>query len=570
MVVPTEAANPVSEDGGDAGSVAATRIEAFELADTAVSELTALDPCTATELGIIDPQGRLTDFSPAGIADRAAATQSILERLDSLDVSGSESAEIAGSIMQERLGNLVEMADAGDYLNDLNILASPPQSIRMALELLPADCDPAVVQGRLADVGPALAGWREALSRGVVEGIPAARRQALAVAEQLEQTASGWLPAFVEKRGDQAALLGDACGAAAFAMQDSATWLNDVYAQQARSTDAVGEEAYLRKARAWNGDDLDLAATYSWGWEELDRLRSELTETAQRVQPGLSLGDVKRYLDENPAYQIRGVDTLTEFLTSMTQDATAAMDGTLFDIPAEIKHCDVRIAAEGAAAAPYYVPPSEDLSRPGSTWYPTRGKDVFPRWWLVSVWYHEGVPGHHLQFGMAAVMREQLSRFQRVFGWTSGHAEGWALYAERLMDELGYFDDPALRFGYLSAQAMRAARVVLDIGMHLELDVPDSQDQAGQPVDAKFANRMLQEVAMLDADFAASEVDRYLGLPGQAISYKVGEREWLGLREQDRKRQGVDFDLKAWHMRALDHGPMGLGPFRSLMTADSD
>jgi uncharacterized protein (DUF885 family) len=89
-------------------------------------------------------------------------------------------------------------------------------------------------------------------------------------------------------------------------------------------------------------------------------------------------------------------------------------------------------------------------------------------------------------------------------------------------------------------------------------------------VDAQFATRMLQDQAMLDEDFAASEVDRYLGLPGQAIAYKVGEREWLRIREADRTAAGADFDLKAWHMRALRHGPMGLGPFRSLMSTPDD
>ena len=542
------------------------RAQAFRLADAAVERLIDLDPCTATELGVIDPQGRLTDFSPAGIEQRRVAVEEILKLVAQTNYPAEDAAGITMAVMSERLGNLVDMA-AGDYFNDLNVLASPPHAVRMALELLPPKTEVATVIGRLNAVPEALAGWREALELGVAHGIPAAQRQALAVADQLQTFSSDWIPQFVSTRmpGEADPALEAAGDRAATAFADTATWLRDVYEQSARRSDAVGEQAYARKARAWLGDDLDLDQTYRWGWAELARVSAELREAAAEILPGAPVLEVKEFLDQNPDYQLHGVEALTEYLSDLTVSATDDLDGTVFDIPAAVRRCDVKIAPHGAAAAPYYVPPSEDLSRPGSTWYPTRGKTEFPRWWLVGVWYHEGVPGHHLQFGMAAVNTDALSRFQRTFGWTAGHAEGWALYAERLMAELGYLADPALRFGMLSAQVMRAARVVLDIGMHLELSVSEGHPRAGQIVDAAFARRMLIEEAMLEPEFAASEVDRYLGLPGQAISYKVGERDWLALRAQAQEQQGSEFDLKAWHMFALSHGPMGLGPFRCLM-----
>ena len=133
------------------------------------------------------------------------------------------------------------------------------------------------------------------------------------------------------------------------------------------------------------------------------------------------------------------------------------------------------IAPPGGAAAMYYTGPSEDFSRPGRTWYPTQGRTTFPLWREVSTCYHEGVPGHHLQVAQVKYLSEQLSRYQRAFGFLSGHGEGWALYAERLMGELGYLDDPAYELGMLGAQAMRAVRVIVDIGMHLELPIPASE-----------------------------------------------------------------------------------------------
>jgi uncharacterized protein (DUF885 family) len=171
-----------------------------------------------------------------------------------------------------------------------------------------------------------------------------------------------------------------------------------------------------------------------------------------------------------------------------------------------------------------------------------------------------------MQLGANAAQAD-LTRFQRTLGFTSGHAEGWAQYAETLCDELGLFDEPGTRIGYLSASMMRAVRVVVDIGMHTGRTVPDGHPDAGAHVDPRFARRLLTEMALLPDDFAASEIDRYLGLPGQAVTYKVGEREWLAARSDARRRQGPGFDLRRWHNAAIGLGPMGLAQFRAEVAA---
>ena len=221
------------------------------------------------------------------------------------------------------------------------------------------------------------------------------------------------------------------------------------------------------------------------------------------------------------------------------------------------------IAPPGGAAAMYYTGPSEDFSRPGRTWYPTQGRTTFPLWREVSTCYHEGVPGHHLQVAEVKYLSGQLSRFQRVFGFLSGHGEGWALYAERLMGELGYLEDPAYELGMLGAQAMRAVRVIVDIGMHLELAIPANERyHPGETWTGELALPFVIERSCEPEHFMRSEVDRYLGWPGQAISYKVGERVWLEARADAQKRHAADFDLKQFHSYALDLGGMGLGPLR--------
>jgi uncharacterized protein (DUF885 family) len=236
-----------------------------------------------------------------------------------------------------------------------------------------------------------------------------------------------------------------------------------------------------------------------------------------------------------------------------------------FDIPTSIQKIEAKISPPGGAAAQYYMPPSEDLSRPGSTWYPANGRTRFPLWSEPTTAYHEGVPGHHLQIGMAVVNREQLSRFQRN-EFVSGHGEGWALYAERLMDDLGFLDRPEYRLGYLYAQAFRAARVVVDIGMHCEKKIPATWGwHSGEAWTPELALEFLSARSSNDEAFNRSEIDRYLGWPAQAISYKLGERVWLQLRDEAKARHGAAFDIRAWHTYALNLGNLGLELFTREM-----
>ena len=279
----------------------------------------------------------------------------------------------------------------------------------------------------------------------------------------------------------------------------------------------------------------------------------------ERIIPGATVDEVIAHLESDPNRAIEGVDEFRRWNQELLDTTVAALNGVHFDIPAPVQQVEAMIAPPGGAAAMYYTGPAEDFSRPGRTWYPTLGKTRFPLWGEVSICYHEGVPGHHLQIAQVRYLADSLSRYQRTLAGTSGHAEGWALYAERLMGELGYLDDPAYELGMLRAQAMRAVRVVVDIGMHLELAIPTTERyHPGETWTPELALPFVIERSKFPADFMASEVDRYLGLPGQAISYKVGERVWLRARDDARRRAGAAFDLKTFHRIALDAGPMGL------------
>jgi uncharacterized protein (DUF885 family) len=311
-------------------------------------------------------------------------------------------------------------------------------------------------------------------------------------------------------------------------------------------------------ARRWTGASLDLAEVYAWGWSQFQELRTEMQAEAQRLLPGALPQEAMRYLDEHsPA--VEGVEEVRERLQRMMDEAIADLDGAHFDLAEPLKAVEARIAPAGSAAAPYYTRPSLDFSRPGRTWLPTLGHTRFPLWNLISTWYHEGVPGHHLQLAQWVYLSGQLSAYQISVGGVSACSEGWALYAERLMDELGYLQAEGARLGYLDAQLMRAIRVVVDVGMHLGLTVPgDSPVGQGQTWTPGLAREFFGAHSGRDGAFLDSEIVRYLGAPGQAISYKLGERAWLAGRDAAMAARGAGFDLKEWHMAALSLGSLGL------------
>lgn len=169
------------------------------------------------------------------------------------------------------------------------------------------------------------------------------------------------------------------------------------------------------------------------------------------------------------------------------------------------------------------------------------------------------MPGHHLQLAQWVAMADRLSRYQATLGIVSANIEGWALYAERLMDDLGYFADPGYRMGFLDEQMLRTIRVIIDIGMHLRLTIPaDSGFHPGERWTPALATEFMATYNGTPAEERIGQIDRYLGWPGQAIGYKLGERAWLAGREAAQRRQGASFDLKTWHMKALSQGSLGL------------
>ncbi|SOD94368.1 DUF885 domain-containing protein [Blastococcus haudaquaticus] len=547
-----------------------------QVADAYVDAVCDLDPITAASLGTRPGDDRLPDFFPAGLDAEAELTRTTLAELDRVLAADPSLLDdpverSCARLLRERLGAELAGHEAGEGFRALSNLFSPIHSVRQVFLIMPtqSDADWAVVARRLARVPEAYAGFRASLEEGVRRGLLVAPRQVHTVVGQLDEWLTGpYFSSFVAAGPESLrAELDRAAATADGAVAAIRDYLRDEYAPHAEGTpDAVGRERYAIAARRWTGSDLGagsgLEDAYAWGWGEYRRILAEQRSEAEKVVPGGTPMEAMRWLDvHGPA--VEGVEAIRERLQAMMDEAIEALDGTHFDLAAPVRTVEAMIAPPGSAAAPYYTRPAQDFSRPGRTWLPTLGRERFPLWDFISIWYHEGVPGHHLQLAQWAYVSGQLSTYQTSLGSVGANVEGWALYAERLMDELGYLTDPAARLGYLDAQQLRAVRVVIDIGMHLGLPIPDDAEGAlaehrGQPWTPELARAFLGENSGADVAFLDSELVRYLGLPGQAISYKLGERAWLEGRAAAQAARGEAFDLKAWHMAALSQGSLGL------------
>ncbi|NMO54798.1 DUF885 domain-containing protein [Actinoplanes sp. TBRC 11911] len=536
------------------------------LADSYVAALAELDPAVAVQLGINPGDDRLSDLSPAGAEAVAALGRRTLEQLDAIEAAAEnqdESEQRCARLLRERIGAELVVHDAGEDLRGaVNSLSSPLHVLRHTFVQMPNETEEqwGVIARRLGRVPEALDGYRESLELGIQRGLLAAPRQVGALLAQVKAWVEGdWFAALVTAGPDSLrAQLDDAATTATAALAGLRAWMEDVYARAAEGTpDAVGRDRYRIWARLWNGADFDLDEAYGWAWNEFHQLDAEMRAEAEKVLSGATPLEAAEYLKtEGPA--VEGAEQAREHLQQLMDKTISDLQGTHFDVAEPITHVQAMIAPVGSAPAPYYTPPTLDFSRPGRTWLPASKEDRYPLWFITSAWYHEGVPGHHLQIAQWLYVAGSLSNYQVSLGAVSSNVEGWALYAERLMDELGYHTS-ATRLGYLSAQMLRLQRVIVDIGMHLELDFPaNSPYRPGERVTPEATREFMGRYSGLDDELLDGEVIRYLGMPGQAIGYKLGERTWLRGREAARAAHGDAFDLKAWHMAALSQGSQGL------------
>jgi uncharacterized protein (DUF885 family) len=545
------------------------------LADRHLAEHIALDPLDATAFGLPGYDELMPDLSPEGLAEVSALRTRTLQALAAAEpVDASDRVTIAALRSELELAEELRAAVADE--SALNNIASPAQGIRDTFDLMATDSadDWATIATRLSHVPAAISGYVASLRSAARRGVVSPQRQVSAVLTQCAGNV-GEDSFFARLARDAAPTDGDlpaalrrdleaAAAGAAEAYAALAAFLRDELLAQAPERDAVGVEAYALHSRSFLGTRVDLAETYEWGQQELARITADMATTADRIRPGASVAEAMAHLEDDPSRRLVGTDALQAWMQETSDAAVAALADTHFDIPEAIRRLECRIAPTTSGGI-YYTGPSDDLvTRPGRMWWSVpAGVTEFATWRELTTVYHEGVPGHHLQIAQTVYRRELLNNWRRIASWISGHGEGWALYAERLMADLGFLDDPADYLGLLDSQSLRSARVVLDIGIHCGFPAP--AEVGGGAWDYDKAWTFLTSHSAMAEGFLRFELDRYLGWPGQAPSYKIGERFWLQLRDDVEQRDGAAFDLKVFHRNALDVGSVGLDVLRSAV-----
>lgn len=539
-----------------------------------VADVANLCPEFATELGMDIKQDSWSDLSPAGLEALAQRDRQFLTDIQNATPANPVDRATVAAVT-DRLGVSLRLEEMGENLRSLNNLASPVQTLRDNFALMDTSSGAGVenVRLRLLGLGQALAGYRQSLTLAAERSMVAAARQVQAVIGQCRDLAApqSMLDNLVESApadlneqqwADMQDGLAQAARAAKVAFADLATWLEEELAPQAPAEDAFGRERYSVLSHHFVGAQLDLDEAYEWALDKLAQISTQQEEIAvQLYGPGTTIAQAIANLNNDPQRQLHGTAALQEWMQATADEAVKKLDGEFFDIPQQVKTIECCIDKSGTGGI-YYTAPSEDFSRPGRMWWSVPPQEtVFNTWSELTTVFHEGVPGHHLQIGQAMVEAASLNHWRRQVCWNSGHGEGWALYAEALMAELGFQDEPGGRMGMLDAQRLRAARVVLDIGVHLGKTVPEG----GQVWNRDYAWDFLRRNVAMAEGFLAFELDRYLGWAGQAPSYLLGQRLWRQLREeylQWAPGAGEEATWKAFHSKALKLGSLPMGILR--------
>jgi uncharacterized protein (DUF885 family) len=537
----------------------------YELSTQYVDDVVSQAPELATYLGVPGSDHLWSDTSPAGTEALHELVKNYRRQVNSLNGIDDRWHQHGRRVFADHLEENLSEYETGSRYYRARHVAGIADDLRDIFDLMStqSDEDWDNIATRLETIDQPMNGWEQTLEEGRRLGHVVSQRQVTSLIEQMRHLAgseSKFLGlAVASAKSGRADRVAKAVDQARNSAGTFADYLEQEYATDAVEADGVGAERYVSEADRFLGMTIDPQETYEWGWTEVHRLHRAMTDVAQRIDRDRSLAEVLKMLDSDPRFLTSNPEEFVEFIQELQDQALGQLDGTHFDVPEQIRKVSVNLVPPGAALGAYYLPPSEDFTRPGGIWYSFGERQQLPLWGEVSTGYHEGFPGHHLQVGTAMSQSEKLSRAHRVFIWHPGYGEGWALYTERLMDELGYFEEPQYLLGMLAAQQLRACRVVIDIGSHLDLDIPsDGYINPGGKWNFDAGVQTLHQIAGLPIDQAESETKRYLGWPGQAIAYKVGERAILRMREEAKRKEGGDFDLKDFHRRLLEGGDVRL------------
>lgn len=534
------------------------------VADGYLAALARVDPVAAQLTGQQPPL--LPRVDPASVAARRDLAEDTVAALDEA-VPGDGAERVLRSVMIERLASEVALHDSGFTPGLVAPLASPAHAVVRALADLEGETaleGLRQIPGKWADLQ---ATWGTTSASGYT--VPA--RQSRVLAAQLRRWAAGDddrfgpVAARVGSDHPQAARRDDVLARARTATLDLARWLEEVHAVRGPEEDAVGPELYAVTAGAFLGAAVDPAETYAYGWHLLGELTREGDALAARMgHDGIRAAE--RELDRSGKTVQVGED-LVRWAGRRLGEAGELLDGRVLDLPRGPSGAvEVELAAPGSGSI-HYLPADPRGTRTAVVvWSPPAGLSRLPVWREVSTVHHEGVPGHHLQHAVTATA-PGLHPWQRHLCHVHGYAEGWAHYVEERADDWGLLRDDAERLGVVLARRWRAARVVIDLGLHLDLPIPSDQPfTTATRWTPEVAVDLLVTVGGMDRGTAAFEVDRYYGWPGQALAFSVGARLWQEARTRALGGDGSPEAERRFHREALALGPMGLEELSRQLT----
>lgn len=548
-----------------------------KLAEKYVDQIAENNPIEATYLGIKGYDHLWPDFSPSGLEKTNKLHQNTLQEAKKLELE-NETDQITLKAMEERISLYNALYESGEQHRSLNNIESPVQMVRDIFDLQPQNTheDFEKILNRLETIQTPLQGYIQSLEHAKEENKISAVRQIKAVSKQIEditgensslnllaQTYSLLNNTDTQMQNK----LEEAILNAKKQFNKVKTYINETLLPLAPTQDAVGRQRYELLSQYHVGAKVDLDETYEWGQEELNNIDKQQKEIAKELYgDNISVMEALNKLNNEPRYILHGTKALQEWMQETADEAIQKLNGTHFDIDPRIEKIECCIAPSSSGGI-YYTGPSEDFSRPGRMWWSVpQGEEKFVTWQEKTTVYHEGVPGHHLQLGQTICLTDELNRWRRMVCWISGHGEGWALYSEQLMDELGYLNDLGEKMGMLDAQRLRASRVVLDIGVHLGKKAPS--EYGDKYWDADVAWQFLKDNVAMNEAFLRFEWERYLGWAGQAPSYKIGQRLWMQAREnylRTAKAKGLEPTMKAFHKKALSIGSVSLDIMKEVL-----
>jgi uncharacterized protein (DUF885 family) len=534
-----------------------------QLADRFWESILELNPTTATLYGDERYADRLEDPGPEG----RARSRALMARTSAGAAAiGTDRLPTEDRITRDMLKVIADLQIEEDdqALHQLRVvdqMSGPQQLLPQLTQFQPAD-NPERLEAfvaRLQAYPAYMAANAQILRDGLASGLTAPRIVAQRTIAQIERMLevpieSAIVPSMVRVANDAdreriRGIVRDVVYPADVTFLEA---LNGDYLAATREEPGLwsapnGEQLYRTAIRSWTTLELDPAAVHQIGLDELESIADEQRVIARAQGFGDDVAAYRAHLGADPANQPATKEALVRRATDDIERAMTAAPRYFGALPKA--RCEVRPVEtykEKDAPFAYYYPPAPDGSRPGI--YYVNGYDLPSRKYakLASTTYHEAAPGHHFQITLE-MENDRLITFRRLGARMVGGAfvEGWGLYSERLADEIGLFRDEAERFGMLDAQAWRAARLVVDTGLHA-LRWPRQRS-----ID------FLKGAGLSETD-AVIETDRYICWPGQALTYKIGQREIQRLRAELSARDGSTFDLRAFHDAVLGHGSLPL------------